>query len=463
MQDASDTVEHEQNHSYKVNDGRGFVAHAIRADEGSGIISVDGAAANRAGLRDIVIICAYAQIDQAHLAKFKPTPVYVNRGDSMSHAKNSIAKQRRSDEQGFGLLSLLLCNRPFHMFANQRGWMVTARIQGVGDCPAWRCVAQRHGDIAQPAFMPYAADRRSFGALEKLVFAPGEQPGERRRIQAVARNEILLDALARKFVPGTDQLAIVAAVNAVAEQWPQFERNAAAQFDGEIGNAASRVELLRADDGLRGAYFNAAHARAAMIGRRRVHRQGQVGEQLAEKKPGARTRIEQVGVLADPAESGIARQGFFQHRGRVDKCAVTEGADRFTDSIGEFLQSIAHQLVVIATQRVTRYVTKSGVIEHLPGIVRRGRVVVHAHRYDAYGSWMQFGRPTAFDAVTLHVIHVAVVPGSEPVQQMRLVAIEIRGGYSDLLKAQLAAPATNVRGKSGIIDSVHAISIIVRR
>ena len=91
--DVSGIREYEQIHIYNVNNGQRFVTYAIRADEGSGIISVNGAAAHRASPGDIVIICAYAQLSEAEAAHFKPTLVYVDAKNRMSHTKNSIPKQ----------------------------------------------------------------------------------------------------------------------------------------------------------------------------------------------------------------------------------------------------------------------------------------------------------------------------------------------------------------------------------
>jgi aspartate 1-decarboxylase len=85
--------EYEQIHIYNVNNGQRFVTYAIRADEGSGIISINGAAAHRAAPGDIIIICAYAQLSEAEMALFKPTLVYVDRDNKLSHTKNSIPKQ----------------------------------------------------------------------------------------------------------------------------------------------------------------------------------------------------------------------------------------------------------------------------------------------------------------------------------------------------------------------------------
>jgi aspartate 1-decarboxylase len=91
--DTSGIREYEQIHIYNVNNGQRFVTYAIRADEGSGIISINGAAAHRAAPGDIIIICAYAQLSEAEMALFKPTLVYVDQHNRLSHTKNSIPKQ----------------------------------------------------------------------------------------------------------------------------------------------------------------------------------------------------------------------------------------------------------------------------------------------------------------------------------------------------------------------------------
>jgi aspartate 1-decarboxylase len=91
--DVSGIREYEQIHIYNVNNGQRFVTYAIRADEGSGIISINGAAAHRAAPGDIIIICAFAQLSEAEAASFKPTLVYVDRDNKLSHVKNSIPKQ----------------------------------------------------------------------------------------------------------------------------------------------------------------------------------------------------------------------------------------------------------------------------------------------------------------------------------------------------------------------------------
>src|SRR3989304_9542715 len=51
--------EYEQIHIYNVNNGERFITYAIRAENNSGIISVNGAAAHNANPGDRVIICSY--------------------------------------------------------------------------------------------------------------------------------------------------------------------------------------------------------------------------------------------------------------------------------------------------------------------------------------------------------------------------------------------------------------------
>ena len=91
--DTSGIREYEQIHLYNVNNGERFVTYAIRAENGSGIISVNGAAAHRASVGDLLIICAYGVIDEAAMAKHKPTLVYVDTSNRITRTSNAIPVQ----------------------------------------------------------------------------------------------------------------------------------------------------------------------------------------------------------------------------------------------------------------------------------------------------------------------------------------------------------------------------------
>ena len=90
---AAGMLEYEQIHIYNVTSGERFTTYAIRAEEGSGVISVNGAAAHRARPGDRVIICAYASLDRDELASFKPTLVYLDDANRVSRIGNAIPMQ----------------------------------------------------------------------------------------------------------------------------------------------------------------------------------------------------------------------------------------------------------------------------------------------------------------------------------------------------------------------------------
>lgn len=91
--DVSGIREYEQIHIYNVNNGERFVTYAIRADEGSGTISINGAAAHKAQPGDIIIICAFGQVEEAAAEAFKPTLVYVDHHNRLTHTNHSIPRQ----------------------------------------------------------------------------------------------------------------------------------------------------------------------------------------------------------------------------------------------------------------------------------------------------------------------------------------------------------------------------------
>lgn len=85
--------EYEQIHIYDVNNGDRFTTYAISAQEGSGIISVNGAAARRVAVGDILIICAYAVLNQNELVNYQPTLVYVDENNRISRIGHTIPVQ----------------------------------------------------------------------------------------------------------------------------------------------------------------------------------------------------------------------------------------------------------------------------------------------------------------------------------------------------------------------------------
>ena len=91
--DTAGIREYQQIEIYNITNGKRFTTYAIRAEDNSSIISINGAAAHKADPADIIIIAAYVQLDKAELAKFKPTLVYLNEHNKISHTRNTIPVQ----------------------------------------------------------------------------------------------------------------------------------------------------------------------------------------------------------------------------------------------------------------------------------------------------------------------------------------------------------------------------------
>ena len=69
---------HEQVDVLNINTGARFTTYAITAPAGSGVIGVNGAAARLAQAGDLVIIVAYARMDEAEAKSFTPKVVTVD-------------------------------------------------------------------------------------------------------------------------------------------------------------------------------------------------------------------------------------------------------------------------------------------------------------------------------------------------------------------------------------------------
>jgi aspartate 1-decarboxylase len=76
--EASGLKENQYIELYNVNNGERFSTYIIKAPRGSGAISLNGAAARRAMVGDLLIICAYSQYSEAEVEKHEPIVVLVD-------------------------------------------------------------------------------------------------------------------------------------------------------------------------------------------------------------------------------------------------------------------------------------------------------------------------------------------------------------------------------------------------
>ena len=91
--EAADIREYQQIDIYNVSNGERFTTYAIKAQRGSGIISVNGAAAHKANPGDLVIIATYAMYNELELQKFQPELVYVDDNNRIVDKRRQIPVQ----------------------------------------------------------------------------------------------------------------------------------------------------------------------------------------------------------------------------------------------------------------------------------------------------------------------------------------------------------------------------------
>ncbi len=94
--DAAGIHEYEQIQIYNINNGERFTTYAIRAEENSGIISINGAAAHKAAPGDLVIICAYVGLSDQEMASYKPNLIYVDGDNRIVRRGDAIPVQMAS-------------------------------------------------------------------------------------------------------------------------------------------------------------------------------------------------------------------------------------------------------------------------------------------------------------------------------------------------------------------------------
>ena len=91
--DASGIVENEQIHIWNIDNGERFVTYAIKGQRGTGMISVNGSAARRVAVGDLLIIAAFAQVHEDQIAAHKPKLVFVNDQNQQVELRDKVAVQ----------------------------------------------------------------------------------------------------------------------------------------------------------------------------------------------------------------------------------------------------------------------------------------------------------------------------------------------------------------------------------
>ncbi len=91
--DAANIREYEQIDVWNVNNGERFTTYALRAERGSGVISVNGSAARRAAPGDLLIIASFASYNEGEVAKHSPQLIYVDTQNRIVRIAGGIPSQ----------------------------------------------------------------------------------------------------------------------------------------------------------------------------------------------------------------------------------------------------------------------------------------------------------------------------------------------------------------------------------
>ena len=85
LMEAADILEYEQVHIYNVSNGERFITYVIPGERGSGTICLNGAAARKVSVKDLIIICTYVSMENSECAGHRSRNIFVNE-------KNRIAR-----------------------------------------------------------------------------------------------------------------------------------------------------------------------------------------------------------------------------------------------------------------------------------------------------------------------------------------------------------------------------------
>ena len=74
--DAANMIENERVDIYNITNGERLSTYVIRGEAGSGVIGINGAAAHKAHVGDLLIIASYATMDFEDAKKWRPTVIF---------------------------------------------------------------------------------------------------------------------------------------------------------------------------------------------------------------------------------------------------------------------------------------------------------------------------------------------------------------------------------------------------
>ena len=83
LMDAARLIENEKVHIYNITNGERLETYVIKGERGSGIISLNGAAARKAEIGDLIIIVSYASMDLEEARNYDPAIIFPDANNKL--------------------------------------------------------------------------------------------------------------------------------------------------------------------------------------------------------------------------------------------------------------------------------------------------------------------------------------------------------------------------------------------
>ena len=85
LMEAANLVEHEKVQIVNINNGERLETYVIKGERGSGIICLNGPAARKVSVGDIIIVISYCNLTMEEYKTHKPVTVHVNSSNQLTH------------------------------------------------------------------------------------------------------------------------------------------------------------------------------------------------------------------------------------------------------------------------------------------------------------------------------------------------------------------------------------------
>ena len=299
-------------------------------------------------------------------------------------------------------------------------------------------IADGDHDIAQETRISEPLDRRTSEELAECRIVELRQFGEVRRVEIGASLQFGLPRLRGELVPRANGQTIVAAEDAIAHGGAIGARYLGFELYVQIGKALAGIEPERSRKGIGGTDIEATGARAAAFGMWFVGRQVRIGQNGAEKQPGAEAARDKDGMLALPADAGGLSEGLFHQRRGIDE-DLDLGAGASGQKPRQVLELALDDVVIVAVAGIDRDIAGFARLEP------RHRILVRPVIHPDHDKALRL-RPKTLGCLAaiprrFHPVHIAVPAfGQRGAELVRKIGSGRGGGDAEGVEAERFRP-----------------------